>query len=52
MPAYLTHEEERQPGESWFVALAFSILRGMLKAFGHSFARYVDITPFRGPPRS
>ena len=52
MPPYLTHEEERRPGESWFIALFFSLVRGMLKAFGHSFARYVDVTPFREPPRS
>lgn len=52
MPPYLTHEEERRPGESWFIALFFSLARGMLKAFGHSFARYVDVTPFREPPRS
>ena len=52
MPAYLTHEEVRQPGESYVVALFFSLLRGMGKAAGHTFARYVDVTPFREPPRS
>lgn len=52
MPPYLTHEEDRRPGESWFIALFLSLARGMLKAFGHSFARYVDVTPFREPPRS
>src|ERR1700728_252446 len=36
MPAYLTHEEERRPGESWFIPLLFTLVRGMLKAFGHS----------------
>jgi hypothetical protein len=52
MPAYLTHEEVRQPGESYAVALFFSLLRGMGKAAGHTFARYVDVTPIREPPRS
>jgi hypothetical protein len=52
MPAYLTHEEVRLPGESYAVALFFSLLRGMAKAAGHTFARYVDVTPVREPPRS
>lgn len=52
MPAYLTQEEVRQPGESYGVALFFSLLRGMGKAAGHTFARYVDVTPIREPPRS
>ena len=53
MPAYLTVEDVRQPGENWFFAMLLNIIRGIIKAASHSTARYADITPFRElPPRS
>jgi hypothetical protein len=52
MPAYLTQEEMRQPGESWWSVFVREIFRGALKALFHSGARYIDVNPFKGPPRS
>lgn len=52
MPAYLTHEEVRHTGESWWSVFVREIFRGALKALFHSGARYIDVNPFKGPPRS
>jgi len=52
MPAYLTHEEVRQTGESWWSVFIREIFRGALKALFHAGARYIDVNPFKGPPRN
>ena len=52
MPAYLTQEEVRHAGESWWWVFVREIFRGALKALFHSGARYIDVNPFKGPPRS
>lgn len=46
MPAYLTTPEERQPDESIWGPLGREVFRSMGKAFGHSLARFFDVTAF------
>lgn len=47
MPAYLTMPEPIRPGESAISVLARTLLRSMMKAFGHALASFVDHTPIR-----
>lgn len=52
MPAYLTMPEPIRPGDSAIGVLARTLLRAMLKAFGHALASFIDHTPIKphSPP--
>lgn len=47
MPGYLTVPEPMRPGDTILSALGRTVLRSMLKAFGHSLGSFFDHTPLR-----
>jgi hypothetical protein len=50
MPAYLSEAETRLDGESYWAPLGREVVRGMVKAFGHSLAHFFDTVPFTRKP--
>jgi hypothetical protein len=51
VPGYITVPEQRMEGESYGGLLMRELLRGGLKAMGHTLANFFDMNPFRLPPR-
>lgn len=47
IPAYLSTPEPKAPGESVWAVLIRELLRGVLKASGHTVSHFFDTTPFR-----
>lgn len=45
MPGYLSVPETRQEGEKWYHPLGRELLRGGLKALGHTIAGFADANP-------
>ena len=51
VPGYLSVHEQRLEGDSYSGMLIREVVRGALKAAGHTLANFFDMNPFRLPPR-